>query len=98
MADRIKKADMVNAFAAFTARAAREGFNTAGWKLIAPDALGAYWRLFHVAALPGEATHRYEETPFPAQVGFTNREAYDRLVAWSQCLDSIKRNREMHSE
>lgn len=93
--DRVKKTDVESAFVAFVGKAKREGFDVTGWALVEPDAMGAYWRLFHVAALPGEATHRYTDTPFPSQVGYTNREAYDRLAAWSQSLDALYRNEQV---
>lgn len=95
MADRIKNSDVESAFKAFLVRAKREGLAVPNWALVKPDAMGAYWRLFEVTVKPGEATHRYSDTVFPAQLGHTNREAYDRLAAWSQALDAVKRNRDL---
>lgn len=94
MTDRIKKADIESAFQAFIVRAEREGLTVPNWALVAPDAMGAYWRLFDVTVRAGEATHRYSPTVFPQVLGSTNREAYDRLTAWSQALDAVKLNRD----
>lgn len=94
MADRIKKAEVESAFFVFTERAQYAGFDVSNWSLVKPDALGAHWRLFDVSVRPGEATHRYSSTVvFPEVIGSTNREAYDRLTAWSQCLDALYINR-----
>lgn len=96
MADRITRGMVREVFATFIDAAQRAGFNTTGWRLVAPEMRGNVYRLWEVEEwrVNGKVTDtRLTDTPFPSHLDATDRETYYRIQAWIQCLTAIRNNR-----
>lgn len=94
---RITKNDVRSVFVNFCQAAQRAGFNTVGWTLLHPKMKGYAYRLQRSAAWQDENGHqgqRYTDTPFPPHLYATERETYQQISAWIQCLTAIRDNRD----
>jgi len=88
MTERIKKDDVYSAFNSFRGTATRLGFDVKGWALIESD-LGQPWSLVkkEIVAVRGS---RIDSTEFPRYLGNTTRQAYDKLVSYTQALHAVE--------